>query len=197
GRAVGAIGPVKLDLTGAVDVSVSGQATFDVSMEVLVSMGLTYDDGTLDTSSDADLLGDGSMSSTTEVAISAGVTGTAQATLFGITGFEIETGPTLSASYDAAGCFKVEASYQTSLSYVVKRWGADWTLSIGTSTVGPITIYQNDQCAQWTGSATVTDVQGPVWLGAVSGHRTYSVTIDNIENCIVSAGAILLCTGTG
>jgi len=145
-RTIGVIGPVVFDagLELSFAVSANESATFEV--DVPVTVGFAYDDGTATNLSDVSPTGTGTGSFGASVSVALGAAVTTSAKAFGVVGIEIGVGPEVTASVATPACISVDLAFVLSIEAVAERWGIGWSFDLGSITLGPWDLYRSAAC---------------------------------------------------
>ncbi|MFQ6170582.1 hypothetical protein ACK8HX_03155 [Oryzobacter sp. R7] len=157
---LGWLGPVEFGWAVELSASVTNEVSMTTTVSIPVRVGFEYDDGDLTDLNQADLTGQATDEGSSTATISAGLTGSLSAKLFGVVGVKGGLGPQVDLTYapnSGLTCVLLEASMRISLSAVAEKWGYGWSFATAELVVGPRELYRSDGCGgqRWSGSIDV------------------------------------------
>ena len=157
---LGWLGPVEFGWSVDLSASVTNEVSMTTSVSIPVRVGFEYDDGDLVDLNQAELMGETTDEASSTATVSAGLTGSLSAKLFGVVGVAGGLGPQVDLTYEpnnGLGCVTLEASMRISLSAVAEKWGLGWSFATAELVVGPQQLYRSGGCGgvRWDGSIEV------------------------------------------
>ncbi|WP_392542314.1 hypothetical protein [Oryzobacter telluris] len=177
---LGWVGPVEFGWSVDLSASVSNELSTSTSVSIPVRIGFQYDDGDVTDLNSADLSGEATDDEEFSAQVSASLTESLSAKMFGVVGVEIGIGPQLDLAYEpnnGLSCVTLEASLRISVAGVAEKWGLGWSFATAEFVIASKELFRSDGCGgvRWDGSITV-DAQ---WAETrIEGGETAKATQD-------------------